>query len=258
MLDPDRKRLLDRITDVELEVTRQIASHIVILKYGLIALHEDYPDSYDNNVFEVTQWCEAGEIIRDLERVFGDAGLRYGHIHVRDEALAQRLGPDFVNRGFEQSVRLVMVSMGSTREHIGHTVERVQYEEMARDVEVSWRRELPEASEEAIRQLVERRLAREAVCEMSYHVVRQHGRCVSRCEVSRYNGVALIDGVVTDPEWQRRGYARAIILDAVELARTKGCEVVWLEAERDEWPQHFYRRLGFEEVGLMHGYWRAG
>jgi len=258
MIERNHQQLLERITGVELEVVRQIASHVVPLDYGFIALHKDYPASYDNNVLEVSQWCEAGKIVSDLERVFGSAGLRYGHIHIRHESLAQHLGPGLIAKGFEQSVRLVMVFTGSTVENTDHLVERVPYEAMAQDVGEAWRRELPEASEEAICQLVERRLARERVCEMSYHVVRQHGRCVSRCEVSRYDGVALIDGVVTDPAWQRRGFARAIMLDAVLFAQGHGCEIVWLEAEQDEWPQHFYRRLGFTEIGLIHGYWRAG
>jgi GNAT superfamily N-acetyltransferase len=249
---------LDRIVNVELEVTRRIASHVVSVGSGFIALHEKYPASHDNNVLEVTQWCEPGEIVRDLERVFDSAGLQYHHIHVRDEGLAHRLAPVFIDMGFEQSVRLVMVFAGSTCGDALCPVDRVQYEEMARDVEQAWRRELPGSSEEGIRQLMERRLAREAVCEMSYHVVRQNGRCVSRCEVSRYDGVVLIDGVITDPGWQRRGFARAVVLDAVALAQMRGSEVVWLEAEREEWPQHFYRRLGFREIGLVHGYWRAG
>jgi len=256
MIEPDREQLLGQIVSRELEITRRIASHVVPVASGFVALHEKYPASHDNNVLEVTQWHGTREIVRDVDRVFGAAGLRYRHIHIRDESLALRLASGFIEMGFEQSVRLVMVFTEDRCNEIPWKVDRVPYETMARDVEQAWRRALPKASEEEIRQLVERRLAREAVCDMSYHAICQDNRYVSRCEVSRYGGIALIDGVVTDPEWQRRGFARSVVLDAVELSKASGCSIVWLETERDDWPQQFYRRLGFSEIGLIHGYWK--
>jgi ribosomal protein S18 acetylase RimI-like enzyme len=49
-----------------------------------------------------------------------------------------------------------------------------------------------------------------------------------------------------------RGYARALILHAAAEARRAGAKLVFLVADDEDWPKELYRRLGFDELGLVY------
>ena len=70
--------------------------------------------------------------------------------------------------------------------------------------------------------------------------------------------MAEIDDVLTLPDHRGRGYASALVLDAVHRAHSAGADLVFLEAAEDDWPQHLYVRLGFETVGRIHEYSKLG
>jgi len=104
-------------------------------------------------------------------------------------------------------------------------------------------------------QLADRRLATAAVCVSSWHAVSVDGAPVSWCNLRILDldgtRVAQIEEVITLPAQRGRGHASAVVRHAVATARAQGCTVVWLEADADDWPQHLYRRLGFEDVGRV-------
>ncbi len=45
-----------------------------------------------------------------------------------------------------------------------------------------------------------------------------------------------------------RGLSRAVVSAALEAAAPH--DFVFLVADADDWPQDFYRRLGFDQVGI--------
>ena len=61
--------------------------------------------------------------------------------------------------------------------------------------------------------------------------------------------LGLPEDVGTLEEHRGRGYASAVVLHAAELARRAGADFVFLVADAQDWPQHLYRRLGFEPIG---------
>ena len=60
--------------------------------------------------------------------------------------------------------------------------------------------------------------------------------------------MAEIDDVETHEAYRGRGYATAILQRAIDEARAAGADLVFLVTDADDWPQHLYRRLGFETV----------
>jgi ribosomal protein S18 acetylase RimI-like enzyme len=60
---------------------------------------------------------------------------------------------------------------------------------------------------------------------------------------------AQIEDVGTLEKHRGRGYASAVVLHAAEEARRAGADFVFLVADAHDWPQHLYRRLGFEPIG---------
>jgi len=59
---------------------------------------------------------------------------------------------------------------------------------------------------------------------------------------------ALIENVVTDPGYRKRGFGRAILAEALSLAWRHGCyKVMLLTGSRDPATLRFYGEAGFEQ-----------
>ncbi|MEN2776623.1 GNAT family N-acetyltransferase [Acetivibrio clariflavus] len=57
---------------------------------------------------------------------------------------------------------------------------------------------------------------------------------------------ALIENVVTHREYRNRGYAKALIRKAVEIAQNSGCyKIMLLTGSKDEKTLYFYESCGF-------------
>ncbi len=77
---------------------------------------------------------------------------------------------------------------------------------------------------------------------------------VSSCTVSVIPNItrsqrpfAVIENVVTDQAFRRQGYARSIIIKAVELAREQNCyKVMLLSSSEREDAHRFYEKIGFD------------
>jgi GNAT superfamily N-acetyltransferase len=61
--------------------------------------------------------------------------------------------------------------------------------------------------------------------------------------------VAQVENVYTAPEERGRGFARALVSRAIELAAEGEHELTFIVADDYDWPQLLYARLGFEPVG---------
>ena len=46
------------------------------------------------------------------------------------------------------------------------------------------------------------------------------------------------------------------MLHALDSARAAGCDLVFLEADADDWPKELYARLGFRAIGQIYAFVR--
>jgi GNAT superfamily N-acetyltransferase len=69
---------------------------------------------------------------------------------------------------------------------------------------------------------------------------------------------AQVEDVYTVPEERGRGFARALISRALELAAEHDPELTFIVADDRGWPKQLYARLGFEPVGRTWGFHRDG
>lgn len=83
------------------------------------------------------------------------------------------------------------------------------------------------------------------------------GPVTSCCRVLAAGAVGQIEDVGTAPAVRRRGLARAVVCAAVAASRSAGHELTFLNCDADGWVVDFYKRLGFEPVGLVHNFHRA-
>jgi len=230
-------------------VMRGSATEVVPVSGGFAVLNSAYPTSYEHNCLVVGGELDPATVMAEADRVLGGAGLSHRAIEVEVEYLPAAALDRFRAAGYEVQATRVMLLRRPPDRLASVAVERVSYDVLIPVVEAGWRRRFPDASEDSIRQLVERRTATARACAVTHHAVRIPEGLVARCDLYRINPIAQIETVETEPEWRNRGYARAVVLDAVELARGSGCSVAFLIADADDWPQELYRRLGFEPVG---------
>jgi GNAT superfamily N-acetyltransferase len=75
------------------------------------------------------------------------------------------------------------------------------------------------------------------------------GRLAAITLLFSVDGVAQVEDVYTIPEARGRGYGRALVTRAIDLARAGNHELTFIVADDNDWPKELYRRLGFEPVG---------
>ena len=77
------------------------------------------------------------------------------------------------------------------------------------------------------------------------------GRLVAITKLRSDGRTAQIEDVYTVPEARGRGFARALISRATELARERDHDLVFIVADDGDWPKLLYGRLGFRSVGHL-------
>jgi ribosomal protein S18 acetylase RimI-like enzyme len=84
-----------------------------------------------------------------------------------------------------------------------------------------------------------------------YFAILADGEVVSYTDLYQDGADAQIEDVGTLHEHRERGYASAVVLAAIEVARAEGADFVFLVADLEDWPKELYRRLGFDELGYF-------
>jgi ribosomal protein S18 acetylase RimI-like enzyme len=72
------------------------------------------------------------------------------------------------------------------------------------------------------------------------------------CRLYTANGLAQVDEVGTLEARRNQGHASAAVLAAAETAAAEGCDPVFLLTDASDWPQSWYRRLGFSPIGSLY------
>lgn len=90
-----------------------------------------------------------------------------------------------------------------------------------------------------------------------FFVQRVDGRLAGTCELYVHDGMAQVESVNTLEEFRGRGVARNLVLRAAAEGRAEGADLVFIEADADDWPQQLYERLGFAHVGAYRGFLKS-
>lgn len=64
--------------------------------------------------------------------------------------------------------------------------------------------------------------------------------------------------LAVDPAWRRRGLGQHLIQQLCKVARSEGCQRIFLEMRRGNPAERLYINNGFQTIGLRPGYYRAG
>lgn len=101
-------------------------------------------------------------------------------------------------------------------------------------------------------QLVEFSRRESRACEDRLLGVRSSdGALVAITKLRGDGRTAQVEDVYTAHEARGRGYARALVSRAVELARAENHDLIFINADENDWPQHLYARIGFRPFGRL-------
>jgi len=101
-------------------------------------------------------------------------------------------------------------------------------------------------------QLVEVGLRESRACGDQLLGVRSSdGQLVTISKLRGDGVIAQVEDVYTTPEARGRGFGRAVVTRAVELARDAGHKLIFINADDNDWPKELYARIGFRPLGRL-------
>jgi GNAT superfamily N-acetyltransferase len=190
------------------------------------------------------------ELAAEAEEVLGHAGHRKLVVH--DPEQGARLAPPLAADGWNVYRLLVMVRDRQperpARPGTGGEVDR----ETGAATLAAFRREQPfgwqETAVEQLAAMDERygRLNR----GRDFAAPPEDPACA--CRLYTANGLGQVDEVGTIERRRNEGHASAAVLAAADAASAEGCDPVFLLTDAADWPQGWYRRLGFSPIGWLY------
>jgi ribosomal protein S18 acetylase RimI-like enzyme len=219
---------------------------------GVAVFHDRLPRVWDLNVVWLDilpESADAQRVAAEAERVQG--ALAHRKIIVTDETAGERLSAGFAALGWSVETWVLMAAAGPPdRPAPPHSVVEVD-EPGQRRFREEWLRSPTRHSDDVVAQLLEQKRVVAAAVDARFFLGLADGQEACVCELYVRDGVAQIENVGTLEAFRGRGLARAVVLRAVEEARAAGCDLVFLEADGDDWPKELYRRLGFRPLGRV-------
>lgn len=97
----------------------------------------------------------------------------------------------------------------------------------------------------------------QTICDDPYYlclVIQEDGKLVSTCNLIIIRNItrnarpyALIENVVTHPDYRKKGYGTAVLKKAIAIAREKNCyKVMLMTSRKEESTLRFYEKVGFD------------
>jgi GNAT superfamily N-acetyltransferase len=236
------------------------AQRTIALEHGVVVRHDDLPRLHHLNAVlldaPLAASLDAEAVATLVEEQL--APLAHRHVAIDDAAAAERIAPELNEAGWSHG-RVVYMSLRApamparsdhpARELMPGESQTLQLEMVYEDapgggaVARALARELV-AGQRAVR------AASSSRCFGAFDGDRAVSSCTLFIEHDR-GGLAMIDEVGTLRAHRERGYARAVIVAAMQAAIDHGCDPIIVPADADDWPQLIYAKLGFEPLGMQ-------
>jgi ribosomal protein S18 acetylase RimI-like enzyme len=246
-----RKRVdpLERALDFMRTVMAATADAARSIDCGIVVSTPSLPAVWAVNQLRVTEGLTFEQLIDLADEQ--QPGLDYRHVAVEHQATGPGLEDAFRAAGWKVERDLVMVLSGpADRPADASVVDDAGEEEVLGLMRRWYEGDGPAPTE--IEQLVAygRREAR-TLGDRLLGVRSGDGALVAITKLRSDGQTAQVEDVYTVPEARGRGFARALISRAVELARDGGQDLTFIVADDNYWPKLLYERIGFRPVGRL-------
>lgn len=227
-----------------------VAEQVRRIDQGWVVRASSFPDVWVfNNVRIDTEvdYDQAVELCRSHLRA-----ASYDQLLFEDPRLGERLAEAFRADGWRIDVDVHSVLAREPDRLVSTGAVVAAEEDEAMDLMERWLREdeTLHLTEAGLRQLREgNRLTWRARNAQRLGIRDPAGRLVAITILYSDGRVAQVEDVYAIPEARGRGYGRALVTQAIELAREGGHELTFIVADDNDWPKQLYGKLGFEPVG---------
>lgn len=244
---------LERCIDFISRMAHRAAAREESSPYGVALLDPELPAVWSRNYLLANvelDHASAADFAAEADRILREIGARHRKVEVFDADAGDRLEPGFRELGWNAECDVLMVARRDPDRLVDTSVvDEVTVDELVPAWTEGWRTDPDVLGENVIGQLVESKRRLGAVVETRFFAVRVDGEVASYCELYSDGSTAQIENVLTLERFRKRGLARATVSRALEDARSGDHSLVFLIADRDDWPKDLYAKLGFEEVG---------
>jgi GNAT superfamily N-acetyltransferase len=178
-------------------------------------------------------------------------GSRYLQILLENQDAGPALESEFRGASWRTERELLMVLSTPPDREVDRSIVIDAGEAEVAEVMRRWYGE-DELDPRALAQLVEFSRRESRACDDRLLGVRSSdGRLVAISKLRGDGRTAQVEDVYTTPEARGRGFGRAVVTRAVELARDAGHDLIFITADDNDWPKELYARIGFRPVGRL-------
>jgi len=225
------------------------ADEVQAIPQGWVARTRSLPLVWTLNQVCLTDCASAEQAALLADEHQGDLGFR--HLVVQDVETADALaGPLFAGGwDVDREVYMVLTEPPDRDVDAGDVVELS--EEQMVDLMRRWlTEERPGVIAEGLHQVTEYNRREGRVWnERRLGVIGDRGTPVTVAKLRSDGNIAWVEDVYTAPEARGRGYARAVVTRATDIARSAGHDLTFIVADDDDWPKELYAQIGFRPIG---------
>jgi GNAT superfamily N-acetyltransferase len=239
----------DRITAFETELAERLSTRALPTAIGTAYVQDDFPRRYDSNYI----WVDVPLADLSGEALAAEADRVQGHLEHRQVSLpdgsdARRLLGELRALGWRGELLLTMVQDREPDAWNDGLAEEAGVDDVGPFL-VRVNRETDGGMHAADAEMLSS--FRDVLAERAgarFFVVRDGAEIVAIAELYRLGDVAQVEAVYTLEAFRGRGFGRAVVLAASRAAREAGADLVFLNADDDDWPKELYGKLGFDEL----------
>lgn len=241
---------LERVLEFIRTVLSRTADELRPIDAGWVAGTPSLPAVWGVNQVWVAQPMTFETLVELADREL--AGLPYLHIAVEHQDSGPGLEKTIRAAGWDvERVVIMILSAEPDREVDTSAVIQAGSGEVL-DLMTRWHAEGRELGAAELAQLTEySRREAEACGDRLLGVRGSDGQLVAITKLRSGGAIAQVEDVYTVPEARGRGFGRALVTRAVELARQGGHELIFIEADDLDWPKQLYGQIGFRPVGRL-------
>jgi GNAT superfamily N-acetyltransferase len=217
---------------------------------GLLVRTPSLPLVWSLNHVRVADPLGFGEAVQLADEHLGE--LSYRHVVVEGDAAGAALEPRFRAAGWSVERDVVMALSGRPGRAADTSAVMMPTEQQMLELMGRWMAEDRRMTPAGARQLVEisRREGR-AWGERCFSIRGDDGRPAAIVKLRSDGSTAQVEDVYAVPEVRGRGFGRALVTHAVELADATGHDLTFIVADDHNWPKHLYASVGFGPVGRI-------
>lgn len=244
MSDPE-----DRIDRFRRALSELVSTRTLPTAFGTAYFHDEFPRRYDSNYIWVDAplaGMSAQTLAAEADRV--QSALEHRRLtYVADGPDARRMIPALVVLGYRSERLLTMIQDREPDpwgEGLAEEVDAGAIGPFLVRVNREWGKDATDAEMlSAFRHVLAER------ADARFFVARDGAEIVAIAELYAIGDVSQVEAVYTLEAYRRRGFGRAVVLAASRAARDGGADVVFLDADDEDWPKELYGKLGFDELG---------